>query len=123
MLSQCGVRKRSDILSRLAQGISLSLGKQNRRLAEHSPPAQFVHSLNLFQTSGLWDVHLDTGQGQLGKKGAPKKKETTHPTQNCDRRENLLSGKNSAVLYTSGTRDTLYDRLNGVFWIKARHVT
>lgn len=77
MLSQCGVRKRSDILSRLAQGISLSLGKQNGRLAERSPPAQFVHRLNLFQTSGLRDVHLDTGQGQLGKKGAPKKRDHT----------------------------------------------
>lgn len=57
------------------------------------------------------------------KERCSKKKRPHIQTQNCDRRENLLSGKNSAVLYTSGTWDTLYDRLNCIFWIKACHVT
>lgn len=113
LLSQCGIRKSSDILSRLAHGISLSLGKQKGELAEYSPPAQFAHRLYLFQTSGLWDVHLDAGQGQFGKKGTQKNptknqtKPTTDVIQNYDSRENLLHGKKSTTLDIWCTRYTL----------------
>lgn len=74
--------------------------------------------------SDIWAAGCTFGhRSRTAWKERCSKKKRDHTSNPKLRKENLLSGKKSTVLYASGTRDTLYDRLNCVFWIKSCHVT
>lgn len=87
LLSQSGIRERSDRMARLAQGISLSLGKQ-RELAEQS---SWAASTWVVFVSGIWACGIyiqKQGKDSLKTKGLKKNlKKTIDPIQTVIGRE------------------------------------